>query len=474
MDNAKRQHPLQMFPFIGKYLFLLSLPLLRGLIAVRDPAGLQAWVRGSWFDILIVLLILMFAYFSWRCSRICVQSGILTVQNGWLIRREAAVPLKSITTLTVEAPFYLRPFFARRVFIDTAGGIWRNPDFQLLLYKKDAAALLSLRVPQQPPPPRRCYRARWRYLLFLSFCVSNSFTGAVLAAAFFKYAGEILGAEFQQLLLSGLDTLAAPLRFLPYGTAIIALLLLIGWAVHFLRNLLHYIGFSVKRYKDLLHIRSGFFTLRTYTCPIRAINFLDFRQTVFSKILGLYVVFIHCIGYGKRKRDKAVLLPAATASTTARVTEQLLWELPHENVTVRPVKYALWRYVRWPLIALGGVPLTVYALTPRYAFFTALLHFVGVMLCVPILWRLIVAVLETGSAGIGITTECLTLCYARRFTLHTVVIPRDRISFIRLRQSVFQKRRDICDVLVYTHNERRTCHRVRQLPRKDIQKLFDI
>lgn len=472
--TERRQHPLQMLPFIGKYLFLLLLPLFRGLIAVRDPAGLQAWLRGSWFDILIILLIIIFAYFSWRCSSICISEDAMIVHNGWLIHRKTIIPLSHITTLSVEAPFYLRPFRARRVFVDTAGGMWRNQDLKLLLYAKDADTLLSLRLPAQSPPSRRCYRARWRYLLFLSLCVSNSLTGSLLAAAFFNHSGRILGAKFQQQLLTGLDTLASPLRFLPHTAAITALLLMIGWVLHFSRNLLHYVGFSVKRYKNMLHIRSGFFNRRDYTCPVNAINFLDFRQTVLSRILGLYIVYIHCVGYGKRKNDKAILLPAATAATTRRVTEQLLWELPREAATVRPVKYALWRYVRWPLIAFLAIPLTVYLLTPLTAPFTDLLHFVGVMACIPVIWKLILAFLENASAGIGGTAQCLTARYGHRFTLHTVVIPRRCVSYIRLRQSVLQKRRGICDVFIYTHNERRTCHRVRQLPLKDIQQLLNI
>lgn len=469
----KRQHPLRLLPFIGKYLFLLLLPLFRGLLTVRDPKGLESWLRGSWFDIVIILLILAFAYFSWRCSRIRIENDVLTVHNGWFFHRESTVSLHEVTTLSVETPFYLRPFRAKRVLIDTAGGVWHNPDFSLLLYAEDADTLLASRV-SNVTSSHRYYRAKLRYLLFLSFCVSNSFTGILVSVAFFDQSGRILGAEFQQRLLSGLDTVAAPLRFLPHTAAITALLLLIGWGVYFSRNLLHYIGFCVTRQKDVLHIHNGFLSKREYTCPIGAINYLDFRQTVLGKILRLYTVFIHCIGYGKRKNDKAVLLPAAGAAAARRVTEQLLAEFPREAVTVRPGKYALWRYVRWPLLLFIGIPFAVYILALFIADFTELVHFIGTMLCVPILWWLILKVLDRNTAGIGETPHCLTVCYAQKLTLHTVVIPKNRISFIRLRQTVFQKRRDVCDVFLYTHDERRRRHHIRQLPKKDVQKLLNV
>ena len=143
MGEYRHLHPLQIFPFIGKYLFLLFLPLLRGLLAVRNPAAFSEWLRGAWFDILILLLIVLFAYLSWRHSTFCRTATHLIIRRGLFIRQETILPLGRITTLSVESPFYLVPLRAKRVFVDTAGGKRRTADFQLLLHSRDIHFLKS-------------------------------------------------------------------------------------------------------------------------------------------------------------------------------------------------------------------------------------------------------------------------------------------------------------------------------------------
>ena len=104
MIEEKRLHPLQIIPYVGKYLFLLLLPAARGLLAIRSPEALYAWVRGAWFDILILLMIVLFSYLTWRCNTFSCDGENLIFKNGLFIRRESRIPLGHITTLSSEAP----------------------------------------------------------------------------------------------------------------------------------------------------------------------------------------------------------------------------------------------------------------------------------------------------------------------------------------------------------------------------------
>lgn len=473
MGEERHLHPLQILPLIGRYLFLLLLPLARGLLAIRSPYALYVWLRGAWFDLLIVLLIFLFSYFTWRCSTFCCRDGFLVVKNGLFYRREAMVPFTHITSLSVEAPFYLAPVRAKRVLIDTAGRTRKNPNFQLLMHSRDADALLARHLPESPANQRRRYRSLWRHLLFLSVFVSNTATGVLFLATAFNQTGRVIGRAFQQQLLTDLENLAGVVAFIPQTAALIALILLTGWGIAILRNLLNYIGFSVTRHPSRLHIRAGFPVRRNITCDIWAINYLDFRQSILSKLLRLYVVFIHCAGYGRRKYDKAVLLPAASAKDVDRITQQLLWELPRQPASLRPVKNAVWRYIRPPLCACALIPPAVFLLCRLFPSFADAVPALGLMALLPLLWWLLLSVLDRCSAGVGVAPSDYTLRYARGFVLHTVVIPKSRISVIRFRQSLFQRARGTCDLQVYTYHERR-CHRVRQLPLKEAYQLLQI
>jgi uncharacterized membrane protein YdbT with pleckstrin-like domain len=470
MFETKRLHPLQVLRFSGKYLFLLLLPALRGLLTVRNADMLLYWAKGAWFDLCIVITVIVLFRLSGKYNTIQCDRQRLIVQTGIFFRRKAMVPLTHITTLWVESPFYLRPFNAKRVCIDTAGGKRPQVDLNLILYPKEADKLLSYRTGTEDTPRR--YRTKWQYLLFLSVYVSGTLTGILFFATALHQLGKLLGEQIQNLVVSGVNTLAEQLWFVPHTAAIAAIIVLLGWGLSFVRNLLHFSGFSVTRYHRSLCISAGLLNRREYTCHIRDINFLNLRQTLLGKLLQLYMVYIHCIGYGKRKRDQAVLLPGVGPGETRRIIKDLLWEFPIQDNILHPAPFSLWRYLRWPLLTLLGVApavtLSIWFI-PEQA---DLLRFLGLVLVLPIVWWGILQGLGRYDAGVAVDKRSLTLRYPRLFVLHTVVIPCQKISCLRIRQSVWQQKRNRCDLIVYTCNERRTRHCVKNLTFTDLKTLL--
>ena len=56
MNQAHRAHPIMVLEHLSRFLYLLLLPLLRGVAAgLRN--GLAGWLAGAWFDLLVLLLI---------------------------------------------------------------------------------------------------------------------------------------------------------------------------------------------------------------------------------------------------------------------------------------------------------------------------------------------------------------------------------------------------------------------------------
>ncbi len=462
MDKPRHLHPLQMLTLTGKYLVLLILPLSRRL-------SLSA--AGGWGDLLILPVILFCVYLTWRGSTFCCQNGCLFIKTGLFFRRESVIPLGNITALSVEAPWYLLPLNARRVWIHTAGYTRKDPSFRVLMYRRDADVFLRAHLPniRTEHPPQ--YRPLWRHLLFLCFFVSNSATGAILLFTVFHRSEIAIGNTFRQQLLDELKLLTRLIPFLPQTAALIALILLIGWGLVILRHLLNHIGFIVTRYPDRLHIRAGGLVRRDILCHTKQINFLDLRESVLSRLLKLKVAFIHCAGYGRRRYDKEVLLPAVPAADIDRVTRELLWELPRLPVQLRPGPHAWFRYVRWPVITGLSIPVAVMIANRLLPTFSDLFPVLGLMVALPILWWLILSVIDRCSAGVAVSDTGYTLYYARGLVLHTAVIPKHRIRMIRIRQSVFQRWRGMCDLVVYTHHQRRG-HRVRQLSKIQVYDLL--
>ena len=99
----KRTHPITILEFVSKYLFLLLIPVLRGLFYLLTTShDFYNWLAGAWVDLLVVLFILLASYLRWRFQFYRYDEQGLTVRRGVLIRRTVTIPQSSISTLTVE------------------------------------------------------------------------------------------------------------------------------------------------------------------------------------------------------------------------------------------------------------------------------------------------------------------------------------------------------------------------------------
>ena len=53
------EHPLKILKYSAKNIWLLVFPLVRGIWAMKlDVNKLYMWLRGAWFDILVIILII--------------------------------------------------------------------------------------------------------------------------------------------------------------------------------------------------------------------------------------------------------------------------------------------------------------------------------------------------------------------------------------------------------------------------------
>ena len=61
-----REHPLKIIAYASKSIWLLIFPLLRGLKTAHiDPDFFYNWIKGAWFDIMVLLIILSYGYLRW-------------------------------------------------------------------------------------------------------------------------------------------------------------------------------------------------------------------------------------------------------------------------------------------------------------------------------------------------------------------------------------------------------------------------
>lgn len=475
--EQRRTHPISIIGNLSRLSVLMLLPVVRGFWNALSGAGLGDWARGAWFDILVVMGILFFAVARWRCLRYSANRQALILEQGVLFQRRLVIPMRQIVTMSSEGLWWLRPFDAVRLRVDTmAGGGWQA-DVLLTVTPREADRLMGYRVGKkhQQEPLARVYRPSALSIAALSALTSNSFAGILLVSAFLSTMGDLVGREFGRQFYVTLDLATQLVRkLLPPVTGAIALAILGGYLVAFGANCIKHIRFQVRRRGDFLFVGSGFFTRQHYLIDVNKISYVDVRQGLISRFIGLSSASLYCPGFGKRKEDVAAVIPATDQGEMEENLELLLGEYRFPPLTQKPNRGAIGKFIidpLWPcLLVPGGSALLVH-LFPQWS---SVILSAGIMASLPAFWFMGVRVADYLTTGLGFDGETLSLQYSKGYYLHRVSIPRSQIAHIHLRQSPIQRFDGSCDVLIYTKGEHARRHHIKNLKRAQVSKLLGL
>lgn len=476
--RAIHAHPFSILTFLYRFLFLLIIPLARGFMSALT-GDIFSWVRGAWLDILIVALIMLLAYQKWDHFIYYLDSSGIYIAIGIFFRSEFHIPMERISTLSVMRPFWLRPFRIARVRIDTIAGDPRNADAAFYVSAREADRILSLQHAPAAVDPDGMpaeYRPHLYELVLLSLLTSNSFIGILFIATFFSHMGQILGEELSGILITTFEELSRRIAFgLPPIFAGAALVLLCGWLVAFCISLLQVKNLCVRRTAATLHVSGGVLVQKEYSLRRNDVSFIDIRQSLMTRMLRLYSVYINAIGFAKdKKSDIAAVIPFSSKKRTEKRLTLLLPEYRLTQRTLKPNTGAIFKFIiepLWPCVLIPAGTIAACWLLPSWL---EIIRFAGFMLCLPAFWFLGVRLLDFLSSGVSCAENYYTLRYSKLYYLHTVVFSYDKIALINIRQSILQRGDDKCDLVISTRAEGRMRHHIRNLDRSASLEIFHL
>lgn len=466
MNRPHREHPAVLPLRLSFYIWLFLLPLIRGVHLLGVPQEIPRWLRSHLPDRLLLLLMVGTALTLWWHRTYTLSRRHLILRRGVLIRRTTRIPLSRITTLTVERPLWLRLTGGARVVADTDAGNHRMADLRLLVRRRQ----LSIFLPERN---RVHFHAAGGRILLLSVLSSDSLGGFILLITVLRHGSILLGESLRRTVFDNLESAAEALALIPKTAAIVTLALAAAWLAGTGRLLLRHLPFRVGRTSDTLTIYTGLLTRRIHCCALGAINYLDRQQTLMAHLSGLSTGYVSCTGYGKDRNTRAVLIPPCRRATFRLEECLFLPTMAHHRLSIRPTKGALWRYWQGPLVLLSALPLAVWIGAGLFPNWRNLITYLALMAVLPLLWLLAVRWIDRRTAGLGYENRCFCLAYSRFLTLHRVTLPRHKVALVLTRQSLWQKRKGLCTIKLYSHHEFRRPHPVKHLPRDEVLKLLE-
>ena len=472
-----RQHKIAILKYTTKNFWMLLIPLVRGLVAVRFD--FYRWLSGAYWDLIVVLLMIGFAVLRWYFVKFEVREKEIFVSHGVLLRNEFTVPYPAVACASATRSIWMRPIRAVTVALDSDSHSTlengKKADVELIVKLSDYTKIYN-NIPNRPDNAKITYKASKANLVFFSLVFSSTLSGIIFLGTFFIQGSRIVGNQLEEQFMNAVSGVTEFMQKIISGVtpAAVALTLIIalGWGFSFVSNLLRHINFRIQRCGNDITVRNGFFSKWKYYINITKVNCADLRQNLLMKICRVMSVHVSCTGYGKSRNEIPVFVPITTKK---RVMSSMRMMLPHfalNDISLKSKPSYILPFIGGPLIAAMALPAGAVAAARLFPVWSGIIKFLLIMGEIPALYLVAVKITAKFTTGIGFGSDTMTLKYCSFSQFHTVIVPKSRIAYVKLTRTIFQRFNGTCDVWVYSRGERASKHRVRGIDVKKAEELF--
>lgn len=462
------EHPLRILRYSAKNIWLLIFPLIRGFnVFHHSKEWFYNWVKGAWFDILVVGLIILFGYIRWYFARIDITDSALIHSNGIIFNVRTTIPFVSISSATAVRPFYLCPFKAVNVRCDTRAGFFNSADMKFMVTEKIYGEIVK-KLPQVSEDDKieTIPKPTALSIILFSFFFSSGLSGAIYIATFFFQGGniaqDIIGASISKISEESEKINRRLLLRIPDAAIIIGMIFIGAWLLSFLINILTYARFHIECDNKCFYTSYGAINRKEHRINASHINYTDLRQNLIMKFFEAVAVHISCAGYGTGKRSLPVLLPVRKEKNIGKDLEAI-GILSGVRTEFRPKRTGLWHYVWLPVI-LSATAFPVHFVIARFfPLFSELSFFAAIMIEIPSIWFVIVKSAAFFTSGISVYDDKIMVRCCKWSEFHTVIADRKKLVKAELEQTIFQKIGGRCSIGLWFEGEGQIKFKVKSL-----------
>ncbi len=462
MNKIYRFHPLTVLFSLSKYFWVLLVPITRAVLAYGfDFANA---FKGYGADLAVISALLLWAVLRWRCSYISVGGNTVRLQKGIIIKKSVQVNFSDSTVIRLSQNPFTRLFFCYRltVFSDCS----YKPLIKARCTKECAAHIKAMLGFSEEINSR----VRFSPVLY-SLLSGKSIGGFWLIYAGVSVLSVLSGKTLTVLAKDNIVFITKIYSSLPDFLFYGLLFLFIARTLSFITDLMSVHGYSVSKKNNTLYITKGIIKHDYYRILAKNGYFLSTNSIFCYKKYSLYAGIS---GLDADKYDSNLLLPMTDKHT---FSELLLYpkidcyatgcKFIHISTSKRTFFSYIWQSLLLFVLSCftAGVYFSLYG--------TGLSSFLGFILPVPFLLRLIEDIVNHSITQVNFDGSCLNLRYFKSFCIQRVIINPDNIARIRLKQNPFQRHRRLCDFSVYVKGEKMRKFTVKQLNYKKCAKICE-
>lgn len=378
--------------------------------------------------------------------RLSLSSKQISLEKGLLLKRRSIMPLSCIVRITARRTLLMRIFGAKEINVFSLNGALR-------FYLKSGDRLPFLPKPSKPP-----IKPRFRDVAFGAFIDTRALGGVFVFTAVLRRISLVLGGEYVRELISVFTKTAAELEkalgffkvAVPRAAVTLGVFALGAWVFAYIRKLLRLSAFRVSKADGLLFVSSGVLTLYEHALVPNsaAAVYCDTITCLAARRAPLYlrgVMLLPCV-----KRDKLEKTLKALCG----------YKIPPNKLS--PPPSAFLGYTAAPLAWAGAFGALLFAAYhgEHSAMLLKTVLYSGMVVS---LYTAVLYLFYMYRSSLSADERFTAISARRGLRLYTAVFPSNIVTESAFKQSVFQRRRELCNFTL-SLIERRS-FTARQLPK---------
>lgn len=426
-----------------------------GLIKVLWPLLLiwlliPAKVNSEKREILITVLSGMTLFFSlieYWYLRYSIPANELIVKRGLFVKRNLTLPLEKIQAVHIEQDWLHRLLNLSQVSFDSPGS--KNAEVKLTMRTSAAEALRnfiigtgkSISEPAEEIQKRPFFRMEPFDLVKLGLSANHLEAFFIILAFGLSVMDDletVLGQQYEGA-LKWLSDQAAESS----GNALLLLLvtgLVISVIVSFIRIVLRYANFRISKTSKGFYIQSGLINTREKIVPFNKVQYVSWRANWIRKYIPYYLLQFHSIGVRETMRKWELTVPVTRVELLPQLLFDYMQAIPSDSPFMKIHPAYVWRRT----LMAGILPATILA-TPGYFVFDPSMAWF--LLLIP--YTLLSSWLFMKNFRLYISADALQV-YRAIFGREEIMLKWDKIQSVRIRRSIYQRRKGLASVVLYT------------------------
>ncbi len=450
MSEAKRLHPVAIVLNAFKVLKEAFIPMV--VLFFVQGGGISTW---NYYEFIIPVVYLLgsiiYGTITWFRFTYRVKDDEIQIDSGLFVKKKRYIRLERIQSIDITEGILQRLFSLVQVSIETAGSTTGKAEavltaipkeegsfFQSLLKEKDLLQSDNYFSESSKKEQKENILFRMTFPQLFFMAATSGGVGVVFAGAIALYSqiAEMINIEkvyneVEKIIASGVILI---LFFIVVG-------LLLAYIIATITILLKYAFFTLKKSGNDLIITRGLLERRSLTIPVGRIQALRIVENLIRQPLGYATVYVETTSGSLENMSnaKVMLFPIAKKKqlkellTTIGIDYQV--DVPMTHVPNRSLIRYMFRQWIWT------VPVSILLI-----YFFQLWGMLSLLL--PVLFT-VYAFVCYKEASWNLYERQLTFTYREWIDKQTYIVKREKIQSLVMRQSAFQKTRELGSIVAY-------------------------